>query len=128
MAGAQASACRSPRLSVELDSKPLRITRGVPVLLAGKKYRFDGRLTCVVDRKRRSAPKRTRIEILNKVGKRTVKKPVARIGESGRLKLQLKVPSSPSTRTLIFRFRNTTGQRTQVSIKIRVAKNKQSKR
>ena len=37
VAGAQASACRSPRLSVELDSKPLRITRGVPVLLAGKK-------------------------------------------------------------------------------------------
>ena len=37
-----------------------------------KRYRFTGRLTCVINGKRRSAPKRTRIDILNKVGKKTV--------------------------------------------------------
>ena len=49
------------------------------MLLAKKRYRFDGRLTCVVNGKRRSAPKSTRIEVLNKVGRKTVSKPATRL-------------------------------------------------
>ena len=64
-----AQQCRSPRLSVFLAQKPLRVSSGVPVLKTGKRYRFSGRLTCVINGRRRSAPKRTRIDILNTVGK-----------------------------------------------------------
>ena len=76
---AQLAACRTPRLSVSLRSKPLRVSKNRPVLLAKKRYRFEGRLTCVVNGKRRSAPKSTRIEVLNKVGRKTVSKPATRL-------------------------------------------------
>ena len=33
------------------------------------RYRYRGRLTCVIKGKRQSAPKRTRIDLFNKVGK-----------------------------------------------------------
>ena len=36
--------CRSPRLSMFLDQRPLRFHCRVPVLAAGRKYRFAGRL------------------------------------------------------------------------------------
>jgi hypothetical protein len=120
--GAQSSSCRSPRLSVSLDSRPLRISKGRPVLLAGKRYRFEGRLTCVVNGKRRSAPKRTRIEILNKVGRKTVKKPVTRLRAGGKLNAVLKTPNQSGSRTLIFRYRNSSGQRSQVSIRVTIIK------
>jgi hypothetical protein len=124
--GAQNSSCRSPRLSVSLDQKPLRISKGVPVLQYGKRYRFEGRLTCVINGKRKSAPKRTRVEILNKVGKKTVTKPATKVADKGLVRISLKYPVG--TRTLIFRSRNPDGQRSQVSIKIKVEKKKTSKR
>ena len=49
-----------------------------------KAYRFTGRLTCVINGKRRSAPKRTRSRLLNKVGKRTVRSPARPIRDQGR--------------------------------------------
>jgi hypothetical protein len=119
VAGSLSSQCRSPRLSVFLDQKPLRVRRGVPVLKAGKRYRFSGRLTCVINGRRRSAPKRTRIDILNTVGKKTVRKPGTRIRDKGRLSVVL---SYRSSRVIIFRFTNSNGQRSQVRIRIRVAK------
>jgi hypothetical protein len=124
--GNRAGSCRSPRLSMSLDQKPLRISKGVAVLQYGKRYRFAGRLTCVVDGKRKSAPKRTRIQLLNKVGSKTVTKPAARVADKGRIKLSLKYPVG--SRTLIFRFVNADRQRAQVSIKIKVEKKKTSKR
>ena len=75
VAGAQAQSCSSPRLSFSLSHKPLRISKGTPVLQTNKRYRFAGRLTCVINGKRVSAPKSTRIEVLNKVGSKTVSKP-----------------------------------------------------
>ncbi len=51
-----------------LNSKPVRVSKGVPVLKYKKAYKFTGRLTCVINGKRRSAPKRTKVFVLNKVG------------------------------------------------------------
>ena len=66
---------RSPAVRRACPSRSRRsrcaISKGVPVLQSGKRYRFNGRLTCVIDGKRRLAPKRARIDILNKVGKKT---------------------------------------------------------
>ena len=120
--GAQSSSCRTPRLSVALRTKPLRISKNRPVLLAKKRYRFDGRLTCVVNGKRRSAPKSTRIEVLNKVGRKTVSKPATRLRSGGKLNAILKTPNVSGSRTLIFRYRNASGQRSQVSIRVTITK------
>jgi hypothetical protein len=127
-----AAACRSPRLSVSLDQKPMRVHRSVAVLQYKKRYRFEGRLTCVVNHRRISAPKRTKIQLLNTVKKKsskskkyhrkTVTKKGPRLGSKGRFKIYLKYPRG--SRTLIFRFRNADGQRSQVSIKIKVEKKK----
>jgi hypothetical protein len=119
VAGASSQQCRSPRLSVFLAQKPLRVRRGVPVLKSGKRYRFKGRLTCVINGRRRSAPKRTRIDILNTVGRRTVEKPGTTIGNKGNLTVIL---SYRSSRLITFRFTNSDRQRSQVRIRIRVAK------
>jgi hypothetical protein len=124
--GNQSASCRSPRLSVSLSQKPLRVSKSVAVLQYGKRYRFEGRLTCVVNGRRISAPKRTKIELLNKVGKKTVTKTGPKIADKGRFKVSLKYPVG--SRTLIFRFRNANGQRSQVSIKIKTEKKKKSKR
>jgi hypothetical protein len=118
VAGATASSCSRPRLSVVLDQKPLRIRHGVPVLKRGKRYRFRGRLTCVVHHKRVSAPKRTRIDRLDKVGRRMVHKGGALVRGRGRITF---IVPALSSRTLIFRFING-GRRVDVKIKIKVAR------
>ena len=119
VAGASAQQCRSPRLSVFLAQKPLRVSRSTPVLKRGKRYRFSGRLTCVVNNRRRSAPKRTRIDILNTVGKQTMEKAGTTIKNSGSLSVILAYKSS---RLITFRFTNSDGQRSQVRIRVRVAR------
>jgi hypothetical protein len=122
--GSTAAACRSPRLSVSLSQKPLRVSKSVAVLQYGKRYRFQGRLSCVVNGRRISAPKRTKVQLFNKVGKRTVTKKGPQIAAKGRFKISLKYPRG--SRKLIFRFTNATGQRSQVSIKIKTEKKKKS--
>jgi hypothetical protein len=117
--GAQSSQCRSPRLSVILRSKPVRVSKRVPVLKYKKRYRFTGRLTCVINGKRQSAPKRTKLAIYNKVGKKTVRKPNTAIRAKGKVDLKLAFVSS---RTVIFRYTNAGGQKSEVKIKIRITK------
>ena len=73
-----------------------------------KRYRFTGRLTCVINGSRVSAPKRARIDLLNTVGKKTLRQ----VGHDGR---RPRAPSRSSWRTgaralLIFRFTNADGQ------------------
>jgi len=123
--GASRNSCRTPRLTVVLATKPLRITKGIPVLKYKKKYRFKGRLTCVINGRRRSAPKLTKVGILNKVGKRTVTKPGTRIRSKGAMNVLL---SFTSSRTVIFRFTSSERQRSQVGIKVKVLKAKTSQR
>jgi hypothetical protein len=119
VAGTSAQSCRTPRLSMFLSQKPLRVRKGVPVLKRNKRYRFNGRLTCVINGKRKSAPKRARVDILNKVGKKTVEKAGTTVRDSGRLTIIL---SYRSSRLLTFRFTSADGQRSQVRIRIRVAR------
>jgi hypothetical protein len=121
VAGATSTSCRTPRLSVILAEKPLRISKRVPVLRANKRYRFTGRLTCVINGKRRSAPKRARIDLLNTVRKKTIDKSGTTVAAKGAFQIILAYPSS---RTLTFRFTNSDGQRSQVKIKIKVEKKK----
>jgi hypothetical protein len=119
--GANESSCQSPRLSMSLSQKPLRVSNGVPVLLKNKKYRFTGRLTCIVNKKRQSAPKGTRIEIRNTLGGKTVKKPSGKVGSGGKIAVVLKYTSS---RTIEFRFTNADGKTSKVRIKVRIAQRK----
>jgi hypothetical protein len=119
--GANESSCQSPRLSMSLAQKPLRVSGGVPVLLKNKSYRFTGRLTCIVNKKRQSAAKGTRVEIRNTVGKKTVKKPSGKVGGGGKITVVLKYASS---RTIEFRFTNTEGKTSKVRIKVRIAQRK----
>jgi len=125
VAGATSTACRSPRLSVILAQKPVRVSKGRPVLRHNKRYRFTGRLTCVINGKRRSAPKRARIDLLNTIGKHTTEKSGTTVASKGAFSIIL---SYPSSRLLTFRFTNSTGQRSQVRIRIIVQKQKKAKR
>jgi hypothetical protein len=121
--GATSQNCKTPRLSFSLSQKPLRVSNGVPVLQSGKRYRFNGRLTCVINGKRQSAPKRARVDILNKIGKKTYSKAGTTVRDSGKLTVILAYKSS---RTITFRFTNSDGKRSSVSIKVKVEKKKKS--
>jgi hypothetical protein len=117
--GSSSTSCRSPKLSMFLSQKPLRTSNGVAVLKRNKRYRFNGRLTCVINGSRKSAPKRTRVDVLSTVGKKTSEKAGTTVRAGGMLTIILAYTSS---RTLTFRFTNTDGARSQVKIKIKVAK------
>ena len=121
--GATSQNCKTPRLSFSLSQKPLRVSNGVPVLQSGKRYRFNGRLTCVINGKRQSAPKRARVDILNKIGKKTYSKAGTTVRDSGKLTVILAYKSS---RTITFRFTNSDGKRSSVSIKVKVEKKKKT--
>jgi hypothetical protein len=115
VAGASANSCTSPKLSMELAQKPLRISKRTPVLLKGKRYRFTGRLTCLINGKRHSATKGARIDVRNIVRGKTVRKSGTTVRASGKITLLL---SYPSARTIEFRFTNADGKTTKVRIKI----------
>jgi hypothetical protein len=116
--GASATSCSSPKLSMELSQKPLRVSHGHPVLKKGKRYRFRGRLTCLVGNKRHSAARSSRIDLLNIVGKHTVRKGGTTVRAAGKITIIL---SEKSSRTLVFRYTNADGKTSQVKLKIQVA-------
>jgi hypothetical protein len=117
--GASKSSCAKPKLSMRLSQKPLRIRHRMPVLAKGKKYRFKGRLTCLVHGKRHSAPKHTRVELRAIMHGKSHRKGQATVRSHGRLVLRFSVPSS---RTLEFRFKTPGEKMTRVRIKVRVVK------
>jgi hypothetical protein len=119
--GVSATSCRSPKLSMFLTQKPLRVSNGVPVLLKGKRYRFTGRLTCVVNGKRLSAAARSRIDVLNVVKGKTVRKGGATVRSKGKITLILAYPSS---RAIEFRYSNSDGKTSKVRIRVIVSKNR----
>jgi hypothetical protein len=97
------------------------MSMGVPVLLKGKRYRFTGRLTCVIKGKRKSAPIRTKIALYNVVRGKTVRKTGTTVGAGGKITLKL---SYTSSRTIEFRFKAADGKTTKVRIKVRIAAQK----
>jgi hypothetical protein len=119
--GASATSCASPQLSMLLAQKPLRVSTGVAVLRKNTRYRFTGRLTCVVNGKRRSAAKGAKIAVRNVVGGKTVRKPATAVGGSGKITLVLGYPSS---RTIVFRYTAGDGKTSEVRIKVRIAQRK----
>jgi hypothetical protein len=119
VAGESTTSCNSPRLSMELSQKPLKVSKGVPVLVSGKRYRFRGKLTCLVGTHRKSAPAKTAVELFNTIGKRTYRKGGATVRNAGAITMIL---SYKSSRTLVFRYTNPDGRRSQVKLKIKVVK------
>jgi hypothetical protein len=115
--GGGAPRCASPRLSMFLAQRPLGFVRGVPVLVAGQRYRYLGRLTCRVNGRRRPAPRGTRIEVRNRVRGRTFVKPGVKVRKDGLIVTKLAYPSS---RVIVFRARGTSGDLVSVRIPIRV--------
>jgi hypothetical protein len=110
--------CAFPRLSMMLDQRPVRISRGRPVLRASRRYRFRGRLTCRVAGTRRGALHGTPVELLNRIGRRVWAVTGATTASGGRITMILAYRSS---RTLIFRHRASTGT-SQVRIPIVVSR------
>jgi hypothetical protein len=104
-----------------LDQKPLRVSKGVPVLLKNKRYRFTGRLTCLVGNKRTSAAKGSKIALRNVVGRRTHTVKGTTVKSGGKITITLKYASS---RTLEFRYTNGEGKTSKVRIKVRIAQRK----
>jgi len=113
--------CRSPRLSMFLAQQPLRIKRGVPVLAAGRKYRFRGRLTCVVEGRRKAAPRGTLVQVRDRRNGRAIERPAARVKAGGAIVVKLAHRRSCS---VIFRVRGAGGNLVSVRIPIRVVQAK----
>ena len=111
-------ACAFPRLSMFLAQDPLRFRRGVPVLAEGRKYRFQGQLTCVVDGRRRPAARGTEVQVLHRTSKRLMRKSSLSVRGNGRLSAKL---AFPSRRVVIFRVRGAGSRTVQVRIPIRTA-------
>jgi hypothetical protein len=113
--------CRSPRLSMFLAQRPLRIKRGVPVLAAGRKYRFRGRLTCLVEGRRKAAPRGTLVQVRDRRNGRSIERPAARVKTGGAVVVKLAHRRSCS---VIFRVRGAGGHLVSVRIPIRVVRAK----
>jgi hypothetical protein len=119
-AGSPAPSCQSPRLRIALTRKPLRRQRnGVPVLVAGKSYRFSGRLTCVVGKRRVNAPRGVPIDVYHHFGRRVVRKPATKTALQGRVAVNMRLYGR---RVLVFRVRGTRGEIVQVRIRVAVIK------
>ena len=123
--GDSAPSCASPRLSMRLAEKPLRYRRGVPVLAAGRTYRYAGRLTCRINGRRRPALRGTQVQVRNRVRGLTISKPSIRLRKAGDVVAHLAYRSS---RVVIFRVRGARGELVRVRIPIRVVRVKKGRR
>jgi hypothetical protein len=112
--------CAAPRLSMFLAQNPLRFRRGVPVLEAGKRYRYLGRLTCRINGRRRPALRGTVVEFRIRVGKRVVRQQALKVRKDRRLLLKVAYPAG--SRVLLFRVRGAGGDTVSVRVPIRVVK------
>jgi hypothetical protein len=90
--GETARSCASPRLSMRLASKPLRYRRGVPVLVAGRTYRYRGELTCRVNGRRRGAPPGTEVQVRNRLRGWTISKPSLTLRKAGGEVVRVRIP------------------------------------
>lgn len=123
--GESGPSCASPRLSMRLASKPLRYRRGVPVLAAGRSYRYAGHLTCRIDGRRKPAPRGTEVQVRNRLRGWTLSKPSIKLRKAGDVVAHLAYRSS---RVVIFRVRAAGGDVVRVRIPIRVVRVKKGRR
>jgi hypothetical protein len=115
--GGEQSGCRSPQLAVVLSRRAVRIRRGVPLLAAGKRHRFNGRLTCRSGTRRVAAPRGTPIGLRHWVNGKIERQKVLRVGTNGRFSALVRVTGG---RTLAFRARSATGKIVRVRIRVAV--------
>jgi hypothetical protein len=100
---ARRAACPVPKLSARLAERPLRLSkRRLPVLLYRHRYRYTGRLTCLVGGVRRNAPAETVVDVLNLVRHRTVLKSGTTVRGDGMFTILL---AYPTDRTIVFAYR-----------------------
>ena len=123
--GDSGPSCASPRLSMRLASRPLRYRRGVPVLAAGRSYRYAGELTCRIDGRRRPAPRGTEVQVRNRLRGWTISKPSITLRKAGDVVAHLAYRSS---RVVIFRVRAAGGDVVRVRIPIHVVRVKKGRR
>jgi hypothetical protein len=123
--GDSGPSCASPRLSMKLDSRPLRYRRGVPVLAAGRSYRYAGELTCRINGRRRAAPRGTEVQVRNRLRGWTISKPSITLRKPGEVVARLAYRSS---RVVIFRVRAAGGDVVRVRIPIHVVRVKKGRR
>jgi hypothetical protein len=113
-----AHGCRSPRLSMLRVSEPLRTRHGVPVLRAGRLYRFRARVSCEVGGRRKRAPAGTRVEVHDYRHGRSVKRVVARVRSRGVVAVKLRHRRSCA---VVFLTHGVDGKRSSARLPIRTA-------
>jgi hypothetical protein len=109
--------CRVPDLEMFLRGKPVRRVRGVPLLRRNVAYRYSGKLTCRVGRKRVPAATGTIVEILFKIGRRYIGTNGVTTRRGGIVSVLLALPSS---RTVRFRHRSVDGSAARVDIRVSI--------
>jgi hypothetical protein len=126
VSGASSSnVCRSPLLSMRFASRPVRYVKfkaqRIPVLRAGRRYRYSGQLTClpVGSTRRVSAPDGTVVHVLYEVGRRTLTAGRGTmVAHRGRLSALL---GFKSARTIVFRYGLRGGENVDVRIRTAIA-------
>ncbi|HXP99356.1 MAG TPA: hypothetical protein VN845_04740, partial [Solirubrobacteraceae bacterium] len=122
--GGKPAVCQLPELSMKLTSKPLRWVkidkRRVPVLRSRHRYVFRGRLTCMVDNHRVSAPTGIVLQVLYKIGRHIYYASGRGTLTVHRGQLQA-ILGYVSSRTIIFRYKPGNGEFAQVNIPIEIA-------
>ena len=104
---------------MRLAQRPLRFRRGVPVLAAGRTYRYEGRLTCRINGRRRAAPRGMPVQVRNRLRGSTFSKPAIEVRKAGEIVARLRYRSS---RVVIFRVVSANGDFVSVRIPIRVVR------
>ncbi len=128
VSGASSSTvCRSPLLEMRLVSRPLRYAkvkkRRIPVLRARRNYTYRGRLTCLLNGRRVSAPTGAVVHVLYKIGRRPAHRSDrgTMTVHKGNLRAILGY-SYTSSRTIIFRYGPIDGELVQVKIPIEIGR------
>jgi hypothetical protein len=118
--------CRSPLLAMRFASRPVRYVKikaqRIPVLRAGRRYRYRGQLTCLPAgaTRRVSAPDGTVVHVLYQVGRRTFTAGRSTmVAHRGRLSALL---GFKSARTIVFRYGQAGGENLEVRIRTAIAR------
>jgi hypothetical protein len=113
------SPCAHAAVSVRLSSRPLRIAHGQLVLRRGRRYRYRGQLTCLVEKRRTAAPRNTVVEVGYRRRNRYHEDLRAKTKAKGRFSVAL---AYTSTRTIVFSYTSPTGAVTRARLRVVIRK------
>jgi hypothetical protein len=109
------TACAGAVLSVRLSDKPLGISHGRLVLRRGKRYRYRGRLTCLVNGRRTGAPRNSVVDVGSKVRDRYYKVLRTKTNAKGQISVAM---ACSSTRTIVFSYTSSSGGVAEASLRV----------